>query len=113
MILPMVVVALPEDYFVGERRHPFLVDARHPLVRPLLLLLKNLLGVVLLVLGVLMLVLPGQGLLTILSALVLLDFPGKFRFERWLASREHVLRAVNWLRRKRGRAPLSKPEPHG
>ena len=51
-----------------------------------------------------MLVLPGQGLLTIVVGLVLLDFPGKFRLERWLVSRPRVLALLN-----RFRVALNKP----
>jgi hypothetical protein len=51
-------------------------------------------------------VLPGQGLLTILIALILLDFPGKRSLERRIIARPKVLRAVNGLRTKAGRPPL-------
>jgi uncharacterized membrane protein YbaN (DUF454 family) len=64
---------------------------------------------VLLVAGVLMLVLPGQGLLTVFIALVLLDFPGKFRFERWLVQRRSVGRALQWMRRHGGAPPFEIP----
>ncbi|HWK54405.1 MAG TPA: PGPGW domain-containing protein [Hyphomicrobiales bacterium] len=109
-VLPLVVLALPEDYFVTPRRRPLVREAWPPWVRPVVLVLKNLLGVLLLVLGVLMLVLPGQGLLTLLCGLVLLDFPGKYRCLRWLAGREKILASLNWLRTKRGLAPLQKPD---
>jgi hypothetical protein len=56
--------------------------------------------------GVAMLVLPGQGVLTIITGLLLLDFPGKYRFERWLVRRGPVLRGVNWLRDRAGRQAL-------
>ena len=56
--------------------------------------------------GVLMLVLPGQGVLTILIGLTLLDFPGKRRFVRRLLMRPRVFRVINRLRRRFGRPPL-------
>jgi hypothetical protein len=56
-----------------------------------------------------MLLVPGQGLLSIAVALVLLDFPGKYRFERWLATRPAVWRSLNWLRRRAGCKPLQTP----
>jgi hypothetical protein len=52
---------------------------------------------------------PGQGLLTIAVGLILLDFPGKFRLERWLATRRSVWRSLNWLRRRAGSKPLQMP----
>jgi len=53
-----------------------------------------------------MIVTPGQGLLTILIGVTLLDFKGKHELERKLVRQPSVLRAVNWLRAKAGRAPL-------
>src|SRR4051812_30124363 len=52
-----------------------------------------------------MLVLPGQGVLTIIAGMMLLDFPGRQRLERWLVQRPAVLRSINW-RRKRNNRPL-------
>jgi hypothetical protein len=51
-----------------------------------------------------MLLLPGQGVLTILIGIVLLDFPGKYRLERWAVRHRPVYRSINWLRR--GREPI-------
>lgn len=67
---------------------------------------KNLLGLVVLLMGIFMLVLPGQGLLTMLIGVLLLDFPGKYQAERWFIQRGPVLKAVNWLRRRRSKPPL-------
>jgi hypothetical protein len=103
------VVRLPPDYFTEQRRRPLGSWEQHPVLRPIMLIVKNLLGIVLLSAGLLMLVVPGQGLLTIAVALVLLDFPGKFRVERWLATRPAVWRSLNWLRKRLGREPLQKP----
>ncbi len=76
------------------------------LLRMLVLLLKNLLGIILFFMGILMLVLPGQGILTILTGLVLLDFPGKFLLLRWLARKERILNSLNWVRKKGHKAPF-------
>jgi len=65
---------------------------------------------VLVLLGVIMLVTPGQGLLTLLIGLLLLNFPGKYRLERWLVLRPGVLRGLNWLRRRHGEPPFEAPE---
>ena len=67
---------------------------------------KNLLGVVLVILGVIQLFMPGQGLITILIGVVLLDFPGKRALERRIISRPKVLSAVNHLRARYNRPPL-------
>ena len=49
---------------------------------------------------------PGQGLLTMIVGLTMIDFPGKQRLERRLIGRPHVLRAINRLRARFQRAPL-------
>jgi hypothetical protein len=103
------VIRLPADYFTENRHRPLESWQQHRVLRPVLLVVKNLLGVVLLIAGLLMLLVPGQGLLTIAVALILLDFPGKFRLERWLASRRAVWRSLNWLRKRARRKPLEKP----
>ena len=64
-----------------------------------------------LLLGIAMLVLPGQGVLTILAALVLLDFPGKRRLERRLLLRPRLLGALNSLRARAGRPPIDLDHP--
>jgi hypothetical protein len=49
---------------------------------------------------------PGQGLLTILLGIMLLDFPGKRGLEYKLVSKPKVRDAVNKLRRKFGKPDL-------
>lgn len=106
ILVPVLVVRLPEDYFsrTSRRRKPWI--SIHTPLQLALILGKNALGLVLLAAGLFMLVLPGQGILTILIGLTLLNFPGKFRFERWLVTRRPVLRSINWLRRRANRPPL-------
>ncbi len=106
LAVPWAIARIPADYFDGEQRKRTWFGQHHPVLRLLLLAIKNLLGVLLLLLGILMLILPGQGLLTILAAIILLDFPGKYRFECWLIRRPPVLKAVNWLRHRHGRSPF-------
>jgi UPF0716 family protein affecting phage T7 exclusion len=71
-----------------------------------LVALKNLLGFVFVAAGIAMLVLPGQGLLTIFIGILLLDFPGKRAVERWLVRLPRVLQAANWIRQRYGRPPF-------
>ena len=67
--------------------------------------LRNALGLVLVILGLLLSLpgVPGQGVLTMLIGLMLMDFPGKRRLELKLVARPGVLEAMNrmraWLRR--------------
>lgn len=104
-LLPPVLGRLPRDYFLSTRRHP-VAAPRHPVLRAVGLVVKNTLGAVLAIAGIAMLLLPGQGLLTILAGLVLLDFPGKYRLERWLVRRRGVGRALDWLRARAGKEPF-------
>ncbi|MDG2091404.1 MAG: hypothetical protein P8J61_09990 [Gammaproteobacteria bacterium] len=58
------------------------------------------------IIGLFLLVLPGQGILTLLAGFILLDFPGKFLFLRWLARKEKVLNSLNWVRKKGNKEPF-------
>jgi hypothetical protein len=76
-------------------------------------LLRNVVGLALLLLGVAMLILPGQGLLTIIAALSLMDFRGKRRFEQRLMLQPRVFAAINRYRLRSGHPRLLAPEPSG
>jgi hypothetical protein len=108
-----VVARLPPDYFINpDARLP--ID-RHPILKVSLCLARNLLGYFLIVLGAILSLpgVPGQGLLTILIGVLLIDFPGKYRAERWLLMRRGVLIAVNKVRARLGRPPLLGEAPSG
>ena len=74
------------------------------------LVFKNTLGAVLVLGGLAMLVLPGQGVLSILIGTSLLSLPGKRRLERWIVRSRAVMRGLNWIRRRAGQPPLEPPE---
>jgi hypothetical protein len=107
--VPWVVARLPADYFANPRREPWRGVGGAPLAAIALGLAKNVLGLCLVLLGVLLLFTPGQGLLTLLAGLLLMNFPGKYRFERWLVNNTGVLKPLNWLRRRRGQEPFRAP----
>jgi len=107
--VPWVITRLPRDYFSRERRAVWRQSNGEPLPAIALGLLKNVLGAALVLSGVVMLLTPGQGILTLLAGLLLMNFPGKYRLERWLVMRPGVLRALNWLRDRRGQAPFQAP----
>jgi hypothetical protein len=106
VVTPLVLIRLPSDYFVKRESMP---PPSLTVGRALLLVARNGLGAVLILLGVLMLVLPGQGLITILVGLFVLDFRGKRTWERRVVARPGVLRVVNGLRARARRAPLEIP----
>lgn len=105
-VIPWLVAQIPADYFSHERREPTRWKELHPVFRYTILILKNTVGLILLMAGVVMLVLPGQGLLSIFLGLMLMDYPGKFQLERKIISRPKLLQLINWLRAKQHKPPL-------
>ena len=64
-------------------------------------------GIAFVLAGLAMLILPGQGLVSILIGVMMIDFPGKYAFEKWLVSRSSVFRFMTWVRSKAKRPPLA------
>ena len=98
VLVPRFLATLPRDYLSSTE------PPKHPPMP--LRILRNLLGLVLVVLGFAILLLPGQGLLTLLVGALLLDFPKKQQLVRRLMSKPKVLGVVNKLRAHRGSPPL-------
>ncbi len=107
--VPWMLRSIPSDYFTHPRRPPGRFAHLHPAWHWTLRILRTGLALVCLVAGLAMLVLPGQGLLTLLVGFLLLEFPGKYRMEKRLIGRPRILRAVNALRRKLGREAMLAP----
>lgn len=107
LVMGFLLVKLPASYFQDSHSRDLFVD-RHPLLRLTARSAKNALGGILVVVGAILALpgVPGQGMLTILVGLMLLDLPGKRRLERRLVGRPPVLRAVNRLRKRFGSPPL-------
>ncbi len=100
--LPRVLAGLPADYFLPEEeRAPHEADES-----PWVWGARNGVGWTLIVLGIAMLVLPGQGILSVLAGLVLADVPGKRWMMRSLLARGPVRKAVDALRARHGAPPL-------
>lgn len=106
-IVSFILVKLPADHFSKSHKKKFLQD-RHPALRVAGVIGKNIAGVLLVALGVVLSLpgVPGQGLLTILLGIMLLDFPGKSRLEQKLLSRPSIRNAINHLRGRFGKPPL-------
>ncbi len=107
LIVPAIIIRLPADYFSTRHRHA--LPVQHPLLKYPLLFFKNLLGAVFVVMGIIMLFTPGQGLITLLTGMMIMNYPGKYRFERWLIVRFGLLKPINWYRARHHKAPLEKP----
>lgn len=103
VLLPVVVVRLPADYFVASRRE---LAQRRGILGWVWFVVRNLLGLGLLLAGVALLFLPGQGLLTMFAGLLLLDVPGKRRLELRIVRRPAIRTELDQLRAKHGRPPF-------
>ncbi len=102
-----LLVQLPPTYFLDSHSRQLWID-QHPVIRVTGIILKNLLGVFFILLGGALTLpgIPGQGLLTMLVGLVLLDFPGKRRVERAILGRPRIGSSVTALRRRFGKPPF-------
>jgi len=107
VLLPFMITRLPANYFCESHRPRPL--SRHLAVHLVLMAIKNLIGLGFVLLGIVLMFLPGQGLLTLIVGLSIMNYPGKFALERWLVTRPRVLPALNWLRRRYGEPPLEDP----
>lgn len=103
--IPFILVRLPTDFFDIRVPRPWMED-HHPVLRVMGHLVKNVIGVIFLFAGFLMLFLPGQGILTMLIGISMLDFPGKRKVEAKLIGQPTVLHAINGMREKFGKPPL-------
>jgi archaellum biogenesis protein FlaJ (TadC family) len=104
LLIPILLIRLPADYFIRQPIKEW--HSNNRLLHWILIILKNLLGLILIAMGIAMLVLPGQGLLTILLGIVLMDFPGKRKFERRLIDYKPLRESANWLRARNGKPPF-------
>ncbi len=98
-----LIIYLPPDYFTRKKH---VSSVKHPILRVLLLVLKNVFGVIALAAGFIMLFTPGQGILTLLVGVILCDFPGKRKLERSLVGRPLVLSTMNSIRSRCNRPPI-------
>lgn len=103
----IVMVKIPANYFSTHYRQDFLPGS-HWTVRWGAVIIKNILGVFLILLGIVLSLpgIPGQGILTILLGLIMIDIPGKRPLEARIIKRPTVLAAVNRLRERYGKPPL-------
>jgi len=103
----IVLVNIPANYFSSHYQQDFLPNSSW-FVRWGAVILKNMLGLFLVILGLLLSLpgVPGQGLLTILLGLILIDIPGKRPLEARIIKRPTILSAANRLRARFKKEPL-------
>lgn len=104
---PFVIGRLRQDFFLDDpEEEPVRRSLPLRILKAAGLVVKNLLGLVLLAAGIAMLFTPGQGLLTIIMGLCLINFPGKRKLLKKLTSTDKVRRGLNWIRRKLKKPPF-------
>jgi hypothetical protein len=106
-IVSLILVKLPADHFSKSRKTKFWAGPR-PAIHAAKVIGKNIAGVLLVALGIVLSLpgVPGQGLLTVLLGIMLLDFPGRHRLEQKLLSKPSIVNTINSLRGRFGKPPL-------
>lgn len=99
-ILRCVIVRLPDDYFVIDS--PASNKHSGNLIDLALRVAKNLFGFLLIICGIILLVIPGQGLVTIVLGAWIIDLPWIIKIKRKFVYSRLVKRALNWIRSKNG-----------
>lgn len=105
LIVGIMVVKIPANYFSSHYQQDFLPNSSW-ITRWGATIAKNLVGALLVAAGIVMLIGPGQGILTILVGLILMDIPGKRPLEARIIQRPAVLATVNKLRARYGKPNL-------
>lgn len=109
-ILYFVVTRIPVDYLSCPESASANFRDQHPVLRVLIIVAKNILGWLFIAAGIVMLITPGQGVLSIALGIMMIDIPGKQRLVRRMAARRGVLQALNRIREKAGYPPLESPK---
>jgi hypothetical protein len=94
-----LVVGIPADFFSRGSPHRSLLSHA----------VRAAFGAALIIAGILMLVLPGPGLLAILAGVLLIDGGSKRALVRRLLASDHVRASVDNARRRAGQPPLVRP----
>lgn len=101
--VPWLIGRMRADYFLTHWQQVETRHRRHPALALVILLLRNGGGLVLIAAGLAMLFLPGQGLLTVLIGVCVMDFPGKRHLLDRLSQIPQIQKGLNWVRRQRGK----------
>ena len=105
--IAIVMVKIPANYFSSHYVQDFLPGSPW-IIRWGAVVAKNVFGIFLIVLGIILSLpgVPGQGILTILLGLIMIDIPGKRPVETWIIKKPSVLSAINKFRARYKKPPL-------
>jgi hypothetical protein len=105
VLIVIGMIKIPADYFsstyVKEIKHD-----KHFSLRWATFIVKNIIGFLLIIAGVVMIFTPGPGVPTILLGLIMMDIPGKRPLEARIIKRPEILETVNNLRARYNKPPL-------
>jgi len=111
IIIPILIVRIPADYFKRKKQKQKSCNKnQYAFICFIGLVFKNLFGALFVLAGLAMLFLPGQGLITILIGIMILNFPGKFALQLRIVQQPTVLGAINWIRMKANQPVLEVPK---
>jgi len=105
VFIPFIVINLSPEYFKYKRKS--LIDYKNPILRYFVLIIKNILGYIIILLGIIMLFIPGQGLLSITIGLLFINFPGKKKLEYKFFTNKKISSAINAIRRRAGKEEIN------
>lgn len=98
--IPLLVARLPRNFFQLTAKSNRSNVRKFTLRNAILSLLRNITGFALLLAGIAMLFLPGQGIITIIIALATMSFPLKNELIYKLTRKHSVQQALDWMRKK-------------
>jgi type IV secretory pathway VirB6-like protein len=106
IVISYIITQMDKRYFIRQKKDDVLAKKTpkklsiNNILGYMIKAAKIIIGVFLLMCGILMLVLPGQGIITMIIGLSLIPFPGKDKFEQSLLARKSVRSSLNWIRAK-------------
>ena len=103
------IMKMPIDYLTNDQSRVYTFRKKHPIAGGALMICKNLFGLLLMISGIIMLFIPGQGVLFIFLGLTLVDFPRKKRLIRRMFKWRNTLNVINRIRRQANQPPLEPP----
>ncbi|MDC0407861.1 MAG: PGPGW domain-containing protein [Gammaproteobacteria bacterium] len=105
LLTPYLLGLMPVDYFSSKRKHAIEIKSVWDFVK---FILTTVIGIFLVLAGIIMLVTPGQGVISILLGLFLMEFPGKRELELKFIKHTPTYKTLNWLRHKAGKPPFNR-----
>ncbi|MBT4421884.1 MAG: hypothetical protein HOC89_01680 [Candidatus Thioglobus sp.] len=103
LLTPYLLGLIPADYFSANYAYQV---KRKTLLCLLKTTVKTFVGVLLVLAGIIMLVTPGQGVISIILGIFLMEFPGKRQLEIKFINHNPTFKTLNWLRDKAGKTPF-------